>query len=178
MPFAETARVKNGITACLLKNQYFATMNLTIDTIRKERRFLLQLLEELTTEQLNQVPQGFNNNIIWNLAHMVASQQGVCYLRAGVSTRIENAFYGRFKPGTRPDGFIDVSEVTEIKALLLSTLDQFETDYAANHFANYAPWTTRYGVELTNIDEAVQFLLYHEGLHTGSIMALKRLVKQ
>ena|SRR6476661_2680041 len=153
-------------------------MNKTIDTIRKERQFLLQLLNDLTLEQLNEVPQGFNNNIIWNLAHLVASQQGVCYLRAGVKTRVHETFYERFKPGSKPGGLIDANEVAEIKAMLFSTLDQFEADYAANYFTHYIAWTTRYGVELTNIDAALQFLLYHEGLHTGYIMALKRLVKR
>lgn len=153
-------------------------MNKAIDTIKKERLFLLKLIEGMRLEQLNEVPQGFNNNIIWNLAHLVASQQGVCYLRAGVKTWIDEAFYLRFKPDTKPAGFMDAHETEEIKALLLSSLDQFEADYNANLFSNYKAWTTRYGAELTNIDEAIQFLLYHEGLHTGYIMALKRLVKR
>jgi hypothetical protein len=152
-------------------------MKWEMETVRGTRLFVLQLVSELTVDQLNKVPQEFNNNIIWNLGHLVAAQQGVCYLRAGLQTKIPEAFYRRFKPDTRPEGFIDAAGVEEIKNLLLSTLDQFEADYEANLFTGYKPWTTRYGAALTNIDEAVQFLLFHEGLHTGYIMGQKRLVK-
>lgn len=36
-----------------------------------------------TIEQLNKVPDGFNSNIIWNVAHLIASQQNLCYMKAG-----------------------------------------------------------------------------------------------
>ena len=157
---------------------YFSAMNKNIDTIRNERLFLLKLIEEASNEQLNEVPPGFNNNIIWNLAHLVASQQGICYLRAGVALRIDDAFYQRFKPGTKPDRYIDVAEVAAIKELLFSTLDQLAEDYEAGVFSNYTTWTTRYGAELAGINDALAFLLYHEGLHTGFIMALKRAVNK
>jgi hypothetical protein len=51
-------------------------------------------------------------------------------------------------------------------------------DYLNNLFASYPPWSTRYGVEITNIDDALQFLLYHEGLHAGIIIAMRKLLKR
>lgn len=59
-------------------------MNKQIEIIRKTRVKLLEMLSDLSTDQLNKIPAGFNNNIIWNLAHLVAAQQGICYLRAGL----------------------------------------------------------------------------------------------
>jgi hypothetical protein len=151
-------------------------MNKSIESIRNTRSYLLQLVNGLTTEQLNEVPAGFNNNIIWNLGHLVASQQGVCYLRAGLKTWVSEKVYHDYKPGTKPTGFLNNSEINEIKNLLATSLDQMETDYSNAIFENYITWTTRYGVTITNIDEALQFLLFHEGLHTGYVMALKRVV--
>jgi hypothetical protein len=66
--------------------------------------------------------------------------------------------------------------VETIKGLLLSTLDELEADLQTNKFKNYVPWTTRYGVALNNIHEAVSFVPYHEGIHTGYIWALKRVL--
>jgi hypothetical protein len=57
-------------------------------------------------------------------------------------------------------------------------LDELETDYNNNLFATYTAWNTRAGVEITNIDIALHFILYHEGLHEGIIGALKKFVKQ
>ncbi|MDB4926092.1 MAG: hypothetical protein JWR23_2148 [Mucilaginibacter sp.] len=138
------------------------------------RLSLVKLTEGLTIEQLNKIPAGFNNNIIWNLAHMIAAQQGLCYRRAGIDTIVDETFFMTYKPDTKPEKFINAAELETIKALLISTVDQLETDIKNNLFTNYTPWTTRYGVEINNISEAVNFLPFHDGLHVGYIMALKR----
>ncbi len=48
-------------------------MNKDIDYIKKARYYLLDGIKDLSADQLNQIPEGFNNNILWNLAHMVAA---------------------------------------------------------------------------------------------------------
>ena len=151
-------------------------MNKHIDWIKRTRQSLLQLVEGLTTEQLNEVPSGFNNNIIWNLAHLVAVQQGICYKRSGVSTVVDEQFIAAFTRGTKPERLIDAAEVDNIKDELLTSLDQFQQDHIANLFANYRAWTTPYTVELASIEDAIDFLVFHEGLHYGYVMALRRLV--
>lgn len=153
-------------------------MNKKIETIKNTRQHLLQFISDVSVDGLNEVPPGFNNNIIWNLGHLIASQQGVCYLRAGVKTRIDETLYLRYKPGTKPEGYSNGGEVEKIKNMLFASLDQFAEDYQNNVFANYNTWTTRYGVELAGINDAIEFLLFHEGLHAGYVMALKRLVKR
>lgn len=105
-----------------------------------------------------------------------ATQQGICYLRAAAKAVVDERYYTEFKPGTKPDKFISGEEAQSIKTLFLSTLDQFETDHSTAMFENYPAWTTRYGVEIASIDDAIQFLLYHEGLHAGVIMAMKKLL--
>jgi len=152
-------------------------MHPQIETIRKTRTALLNLIQDLSVEELNEIPAGFNNNIIWNVAHLTAAQQGVCYLRAGLKLQIDEKYFLPFKPETKPEQFVDAEEVETIKQMLFSTIDQLETDYEQNAFAEYIPWTTRYGVEIRNIDDAISFLPFHEGLHLGYSMALKRVVK-
>jgi hypothetical protein len=151
-------------------------MDKRFESIKATRQFLLKLVENLSTDQLNEVPAGFNNNIIWNLAHIVAAQQGVCYKRAGLATAVPEDFFQEFKPDTKPGRKIDSDEVSMIKEMLISTIDTLINDYKAGHFATYPAWTTRYGVELTGIDDALTFLPFHEGLHFGYVMALKRVV--
>jgi hypothetical protein len=148
-----------------------------LDTIRKTRRYLLHLVAELNNEELNEVPAGFNNNIIWNLGHMVAAQQGICYLRAGLPAKTEDAFFAAYRPGSKPEGKVDDAAVARIKELMSATLDQLEQDYANGLWAQYPAWSTRYGVEINSIESAIDFLKFHEGLHSGFIMALKRVVK-
>lgn len=146
------------------------------EQLRKIRSSLLKSTEELTIAELNRIPDGFNNNIIWNLAHLVSVQQSVCYLRAGEPLSVEESFYHAYKPGTRPVAGVTENEARAIKELLLSSLDRLEDDYRAGRFAGYQTWTTRSGWEQRTIDDALQFLVFHEGMHTGYITAMKRLV--
>jgi hypothetical protein len=146
----------------------------SIEIIRKPREMILNMVKDLSLEQLNHVPQGFNNNIIWNLAHMISAQQGICYTRAGLPIVTEDRFYNPYRPDTKPTTFVGAEDVATIKALFLTTLGQLEADLSNNLFTTYPAWTTRYGVEIDSIEKAIQFLPFHEGLHFGYMMALKR----
>ena len=148
-----------------------------IEIIKKTRAFLLNIIKDLSINQLNEIPSGFNNNIIWNVAHLVAAQQGVCYARASLQMIVDNRYFITYKPDTKPEKFVSEAEVEQIKEMLVSTIEQFELDYQNNVFSAYVPWTTRYGAELNTIDEAIGFLFFHEGIHTGYVMALKRSLK-
>lgn len=153
-------------------------MNKSIDNIRKARLFLLDSLQDVTIEALNEVPAGFNNNIIWNLGHLIASQQGHCYKRSGLSELTDHDLFEAYKSGSRPNGFVDEAGVNNIKEQLLNTIDAFEEKYTQGAFKQYEPFETRYKISITNIDDAIDFVLFHEGLHSGYINALKRIVKQ
>lgn len=151
-------------------------MNPQIETIRKVRAFLLEGIKDLSTEQLNKVPNGFNNNIAWNMGHMVAAQQGICYKRAGLQPMISDEFWEEFRSGSKPTRFYEEAEIAYIKELFFTTLDQLQNDYDKQIFGNYTAWSTRYGVEITGIDVAIDFVPFHEGLHSGVINTTKRLV--
>lgn len=153
-------------------------MHQQIENLKHIRNYLLFQVEDLTVEQLNHIPEGFNNNIIWNLAHLIATQQRLCYVRSNLQPVVQDKYISPFAPGTKPDGFIDPTEIETIKSLLISTLDELETDYKKSFFTTYDGFTTRYGVELINIDDAINFLPFHEGLHAGAIVALKKVLKK
>ena len=151
-------------------------MTRQIADIKKIRNFLLEGIKDLSADQLNKIPAGFNNNIIWNLGHMIAAQQGICYRRAGAKPVISDDFWERFRTGSKPANTVEPAEIENIKTLFLSTIDQLESDVRTPVFDNYTPWNTRYNVEITSINDAVGFVPFHEGLHLGTIMSLKKLV--
>src|SRR5436853_7940636 len=107
-------------------------MNNLIDRIKKTRQFLINLLSDLPAESVNKIPAGFNNNIAWNLGHLIASQQGICYVRSGSKPVVDEKYYLQYKPGTKPEQDINENELEEIKRLLLSSIDQLETDYKSD----------------------------------------------
>lgn len=148
-----------------------------IDTTRKLRECALGIIRELSLEELNHVPAGFNNNIAWNLGHIVAAQQGVCYKRSGLPIVVEESYFEKYKPGSKPEAPITQQELEEIKTLLIFTIDRLEKDYANGIFTGYGTFTTRYGVELTCIEDAIDFLPFHDGFHMGYILALRKAIR-
>lgn len=151
-------------------------MNKSIEIIKKPRIQLTGLVQKLTVEQLNEISAGFNNNILWNLGHLIATEQAICYKRAGLEIRIDESVFLAYKGGTKPQKFIDAGEVDEISKLLISSIGQLEIDYQDKLFTNYTSWTTGSGIEINNIDDALNFLPFHEGLHIGHIMAMSRIL--
>lgn len=151
-------------------------MKKEIERLKKTRIFLLDLIKDLTTEQLNEIPNGFNNNIVWNLGHLIASQQGLCYTRAGIDPVVEAQLILHFKEQTKPDTFFSEEEIVRIKNASVSVLERLDEDYNKNIFSNYEAFNTRYDVVISNIDDAIDFLLFHEGLHMGYVMAMKKTI--
>lgn len=140
------------------------------------REILLKILENHSLEQLNKIPDGFNNNLIWNVAHCISSQQVLVYKLSGLPTLVSDEFIDKYKKGTKPEGDVSQAEADEIKALLFATFDQTEKDYTNNIFTHYTAYTTSMGFDLTNVQDALDFVNYHEGIHTGIVMGIKKFV--
>jgi len=150
-------------------------MSQQIDILKKQRLAILNQVDLLSLDQLNYIPIGFNNNILWNLGHMVSTQHGVCY-KPGTILPIDQVFFDAYKSRTRPEKIYTSDDLSAIKALFISTLDHLDAQIENGAFSNYTAWTTREGFEVRNIDDAIRLLTLHEGIHTGTIMALKKLV--
>lgn len=151
-------------------------MDKRIEKIKNFRLYLLKQVEDLTTEQLNHIPSGYNNNIIWNLGHLVCAEQNMCYVRAGLPVTVGDKYFDSYLSGTKPVEFVGEKDIDAIKALLITSIDRLQADFEKNIFVNYTPSVMIprvYGFEVTSIEEALEYLLYHEGYHTGCILSLK-----
>ena len=149
-------------------------MHYEIDIARKNRILLKGFLDSFTLEQLNKVPVGFKNSIIWNIAHTIATQQILLYRLSNLEMQLPQAFIDRFKKGTKHEVDLTKDEVDYIKRILFSTLDQTELDYNNGRFKTYQDYTVSTGSTLTNVDQAFAFNNFHEGIHLGYILALKK----
>ena len=151
-------------------------MHQTIDKILKARRYIIDRTSDLSAEQLNLCPPGFNNNIIWNLGHLVAAQEGICYRRSGLPTVIGEDFFATYKPGSRPERPTTDEEVTRVRELLTASVEKLQEDYDRAIFGEYKTWTNRYLMEINSIDTGIDFVLFHDAYHGGVIDAIKKIV--
>ena len=82
----------------------------------------------------------------------------------------------KYKKGTKPEQDATQEEVDLIKSLLFSTVEQMKSDYAANLFQNFTEYPTSTGFILHSVEEAIQFNTFHEGLHIGILMSIRKFV--
>lgn len=153
-------------------------MHFTLEVLPNTRKFFNNYLEKLTLNDLNKIPKGFNNNIIWNIGHILVTQQLLAYKLSGLPMIVNDTLIAKYMKDTKPEGFVEQAEVDEIKVLLFSTIEKTKEDFNKNLFKDYKEYTvSTTGNTLKNIDDAFQFTLFHEGMHLGYIMALYRAVK-
>ncbi|MEN2486727.1 DinB family protein [Flavobacterium sp. B11] len=151
-------------------------MSSVFDVQKTIREILLKLLEGHSLEQLNKIPDGFSNNIIWNIGHCISSQQLLVYKLSGLPTMVSEDFINKYRKGTKPEGDVSQAEVDKIRILLSTTLEKTKNDFESGLFVDYHEYTTSVGFTLRNVQGALDFNNYHEGLHTGVAMALRKLV--
>lgn len=149
-------------------------MNWAFDITLKNRKLLESIMDNHTLEQLNKVPEGFNNNIIWNVAHTIVTQQLLVYKLSGLHSVLSDEMIETYRKGTKTERDVTQAEVDEIKGLLFSTVEKNKEDYNNKLFKNYNEYTVSTKSTLTNVEEAIDFNTFHEGIHLGYILALKR----
>ena len=143
---------------------------------KTSRKLYLDFFDKYNLEQLNLTPPGFSNNLIWNIGHIVASQQSLIYKTSNLPINIPDEFFDRYKPGTRPGEPVSQNEVDEIKSLLVAMIDQTEKDLANGKFVSFTERNTITGFHLGNLQDALVFNNYHEGLHLGYMKSIARFV--
>ncbi len=151
-------------------------MKQTFEITQASRKILSQFLENYSLSQLNTIPEGFNNNLIWNIGHIVVVQQMLVYKLSGLPMMVSDAIIDKYKRGTKPEEQVTQEEYEAIKSLVLKTIDQTETDFNNNLFKNYLEFTTMTGIVLKNATDAMAFNCYHEAIHTGIMMGIKKFI--
>lgn len=150
----------------------------SLNYARVVRTKMLAIVDSLNLEQLNQIPDGCNNNIAWHLGHLVVSSQLLCYVRTGVDAERMVPFAEQFRNGTKPESFIEQREIDELKILLLTTIEKIEEDYKLGIFEKTEAYTTHtFGLMLHTIDDVLECCALHDTLHLGNVMMMKKMIK-
>lgn len=155
-------------------------MKNTFNFIRQSRTAFIQLIDGLSLEELNHIPEGFNNNIIWNFGHIIVSTQTLCYVRTGIRQSADFVQYlSAYQKGSKPSYTVTQEEVDNLKELALSTIAEIEADYDKGLFATIQPYdTATYGAILNSFEEVVLTTIGHDNLHLGYAIAQRRAIKK
>ena len=144
------------------------------DMIRFTRKSLVHYLDKYSLAQLNEIPQGFNNNLVWNIGHIIAVQESLTYGLSGLRWTAPKELVKGYAKGTRPDVPVDQQFVDFLKKECIDSIDRLQENYQAGVFKEYKELQVATGAVLRNIDDAIQFNFFHEGLHIGYIMSIRK----
>lgn len=151
-------------------------MKYPFEVMRQTRKNILFFLDELDEDKINKIPKGFNNNIAWNLGHILVTHQLLFYGNAKQELKITNEWVEKYRKGSKPPERVEMSEFEQLKEQFISLIDQAEEDYVSGLFRNYQAYTTSYGVQINTIEDVIRFIYAHEAFHWGIIVAMKKIV--
>jgi hypothetical protein len=81
-----------------------------------------------------------------------------------------------YKPGSKPTQNTSKAEVDELKSLLFLLIEKTTSDFNAGKFVSFTERMTGTGFLLSTLNDALEFNNYHEGLHLGIMMSIRKFV--
>ena len=151
-------------------------MEQTFELNRTCRKLIAPFLEDFSLEQLNTIPTGFSNTLFWNIAHVVVTHQLLVYKLSGLPMLISDELVDKYKKGSKPEQAATQEEVGQIKALIFDLVDQTQADYGSGVFTQFTEYPTSSGFILKNVKHAMAYNNFHEGLHLGIMMSMKKIL--
>ena len=144
--------------------------NITLEN----RKILHHILMTTSKEDLLFIPKEHNNNIWWNIAHVLVTQQLLAYKLSKVPMRLNDELVKEFSKGTHPTTSITDKQLKQVKETLIPAIEWTKEDYEKGIFKEFMQYTTSANVTLHSVEDAISFNLFHEGLHMGAIRAIQK----
>ena len=140
--------------------------------LRSIRANFVRKVERFDLATLNEIPPGFNNNLIWNFGHVIITHCLLTYGLAKINLPMEGVLVDKYKKGTRPVSKISQIEIDQLKGLAVDLVDKFESDYKNGKFQTFNSYSTNFGFHIGSLPDALDFNNLHEGMHIGFCNAM------
>lgn len=145
--------------------------------MRNTRVLVERAIDGLSTDKLLAIPAGSRNNILWNLGHLVVTQQTLQYRLSGLPMLVPDELVAQCAAGSSPADWTTPPDLEEIRGYLQTLPDRFEEDLAAGKFANFQGFTTKStGFDMPTIESVTDFVVFHDGLHLGVIQTFRKVL--
>jgi len=152
-------------------------MNQAFDIIKANRIQLASILTSHSLDQLNHIPDGLGNNIVWNIAHTIAVQESLTYGLSGLRWTAPKELVKGYARGTRPTEDVDQKFVEFLKGEVLDSLERLQENYNNGIFKEYKSFELSLGYTLQSVEDAIYFNIYHEALHMSRIIDIRKFIK-
>ncbi|UCC50224.1 MAG: hypothetical protein JSV68_14035 [Anaerolineaceae bacterium] len=105
------------------------------------------------------------------------TQQALHYRLSGLPMATTKEDVAMFKTGSSPADWSHEPDTGRLLILLSDLPQKLCDDYEAGLFGGFRPYKTFTGIVLETFEDALAFNNFHEGLHLGTILALRNFVR-
>lgn len=70
--------------------------------VKNKPKVISRFFYKYSLYQLNRIPVGFNNNIIWNIGHIIVTQQKLIYRGSPLQGYISDELFKKYQSRTKP----------------------------------------------------------------------------
>lgn len=151
-------------------------MDKLFETAIFTRKSLLKIMETRSYEELVKIPHNFKNSIFWNIAHLLVTQQLLCYRVAGLDLMIDEEMVSKYGKGAIATAEVSTKDIDYVRANLLVLVVKLKEDYDKGKFDNYKSYMTSTKIELCDIEDALTFSNFHDGIHLGVVLSIMKIV--
>lgn len=151
-------------------------MEKLFETALFTRSSMIKILESKSYEELVKIPDNFKNSIFWNIAHLLVTQQLLCYRLSGLDLKIDEAMVEKYGKGSVAVEEVKREDINYVKEHLINASQNLFEDYKNDVFKSFKPYMTSTGIGLNNIEDAISFSTYHDGIHLGIVISLMKIV--
>lgn len=135
------------------------------------RRYLLKV-SDVTPEEAELIPNGFKNNIRWNLGHVYNEQYISIQTLINEKVDVPKEFDEWFGPGSSPENFtVETPSLEELRVLLKNQIRIIKEAYGERLEEVYPPtemWN------MTTLEQVLLWTSFHEGMHLQTIKDIKK----
>ncbi len=150
--------------------------NFIFDQLKIIRSNTVNEAKGLSESQADLVPEGFNNNIRWNLGHVYLVQEKFAFGFTDEPMQLPDGFAELFGGKTKPsDWKVEPPSLQELIKMLEDQTFRIKRKLCDRLNEVVAkPLNMPSGLTLKTIGEFLTFSMYHEGMHVQTIKMLKR----
>jgi len=137
---------------------------------------MLREIDGLSHEEMLVIPEGRDDNVLWNVGHLLVSLSRLTYVFSGQPLPILERYLELFGKGTSAREWTEDPNPEDVLERFKSMPGQIEADYVAGNFKEYKALQITPDDNIASVEEAVAFHCFHEGLHIGMMITLKELL--
>ena len=152
-----------------------------LDQLEFARSQTLALLQEVSEETADRLPEGFRNTIRWNAGHIYVIQERLAFLPLGLPMNLPAGYAEQFEYGTSPSTKPETAQMpslSELKQLLQEQPGRIREALSTRMGESLTPFTGIPGLSLSTPEQYLSFSLYHEGLHVSVIKMYRQLLER